>query len=158
VTVAGLKGGTQSYTYSFAAGALVPNQPLIVQFAPSAACFCGQYGDCRHMPGLRCRRDEQHRRRAWLLRMTDLTPVDDPTNWRRLPTTPAASRASRLSNGPFFRCASRSAPSTALIATEWPTDVEGIRTRQAEIKAIDGFCQELASAILRAPRKPMAVA
>jgi hypothetical protein len=45
----------------------------------------------------------------------------------------------------------------ALIATE-PTDVEGIRTRQAEIKAIDGFCQELASAILRAPRNPMAVA
>jgi hypothetical protein len=39
-----------------------------------------------------------------------------------------------------------------------PTDVETIRTRQAEIKAIDGFCQELASAILRAPRKPMAVA
>lgn len=45
----------------------------------------------------------------------------------------------------------------ALIETE-PTDVESIRTRQAEIKAIDGFCQELASAILRAPRKPMAVA
>ena len=45
----------------------------------------------------------------------------------------------------------------ALIATN-PTDVETIRTRQAEIKAIDGFCQELANAILRAPRKPMAVA
>lgn len=46
---------------------------------------------------------------------------------------------------------------SSLIATE-PTDVETIRTRQAEIKAIDGFCQELANAILRAPRKPMAVA
>jgi len=45
----------------------------------------------------------------------------------------------------------------ALITTE-PTDVETIRTRQAEIRAIDGFCQELANAILRAPRKPMAVA
>ncbi len=45
----------------------------------------------------------------------------------------------------------------ALIATD-ATDVEAIRTRQAEIKAIDGFCQELASAILRAPRKPLAVA
>lgn len=45
----------------------------------------------------------------------------------------------------------------ALIATD-ATDVETIRTRQAEIKAIDSFCQELASAILRAPRKPLAVA
>lgn len=34
VTVAGLLGGTKSYTYTFAAGALVANQPLIVQFAP----------------------------------------------------------------------------------------------------------------------------
>jgi len=34
VTVAGLKGGTQTYTYTYAVGALVPNQPLIVQFAP----------------------------------------------------------------------------------------------------------------------------
>lgn len=51
----------------------------------------------------------------------------------------------------------REAAITALIATD-ATDVETIRTRQAEIKAIDGFCQELANAILRAPRKPMAVA
>jgi hypothetical protein len=35
VTVAGLLGGTQSYTYSFAVGVLVPNQPLVVQFAPA---------------------------------------------------------------------------------------------------------------------------
>jgi len=34
VTVAGLLGGTRHYTYSFAAGALVGNSPLIVQFCP----------------------------------------------------------------------------------------------------------------------------
>lgn len=34
VTVAGLLGGTRSYTYTFAAGALLPNQPLIVEFNP----------------------------------------------------------------------------------------------------------------------------
>lgn len=33
VTVAGLLGGTRSYTYTFAVGVLVANQPLIVQFA-----------------------------------------------------------------------------------------------------------------------------
>lgn len=32
VTVAGILGGTQSFTYTFAAGVLVPNQPLIVPF------------------------------------------------------------------------------------------------------------------------------
>lgn len=34
VTVAGLLGGTKSYTYTFAVGALVANQPLIVPFFP----------------------------------------------------------------------------------------------------------------------------
>lgn len=34
VTVAGLLGGTRSYTYGFAAGALVGNVPLIVTFDP----------------------------------------------------------------------------------------------------------------------------
>lgn len=34
VTVAGLLGGTRSYTYVFAVGALVSNQPLNVQFNP----------------------------------------------------------------------------------------------------------------------------
>jgi hypothetical protein len=34
VTVAGLLGGTRSYTYSFAAGVLVGNTPLIVTFDP----------------------------------------------------------------------------------------------------------------------------
>lgn len=34
VTVAGLLGGTRSYTYNFASGALVGNTPLIVAFDP----------------------------------------------------------------------------------------------------------------------------
>lgn len=34
VTVAGLLGGTRSYTYSFIAGALIANVPLLVQFNP----------------------------------------------------------------------------------------------------------------------------
>lgn len=34
VTVAGLLGGTRSYTYVFATGAAVGNQPLIVPFFP----------------------------------------------------------------------------------------------------------------------------
>lgn len=34
VTVAGLLGGTQSYTYNFASGALVGNTPLIVTYDP----------------------------------------------------------------------------------------------------------------------------
>jgi hypothetical protein len=34
VTVAGLLGGTRSYTYNFAAGVLVGNTPLIVAFDP----------------------------------------------------------------------------------------------------------------------------
>lgn len=35
VTVAGLLGGTKSYTYTFAAGALVGNQGLAVTFFPA---------------------------------------------------------------------------------------------------------------------------
>lgn len=34
VTVAGLLGGSRLYTYTFAVGALLPNQPLIVPFNP----------------------------------------------------------------------------------------------------------------------------
>lgn len=34
VTVAGLLGGTQNYTYTFASGVLVGNAPLIVYFEP----------------------------------------------------------------------------------------------------------------------------
>jgi hypothetical protein len=35
VTVAGLLGGTRSYTYTFAVGALVGNLPLTVEFLPA---------------------------------------------------------------------------------------------------------------------------
>lgn len=35
VTVVGLLGGTRSYTYSFVAGVLVANQPLLVAFYPA---------------------------------------------------------------------------------------------------------------------------
>lgn len=35
VTVAGLLGGTRSYTYGFVAGAALMNQPLIPQFFPA---------------------------------------------------------------------------------------------------------------------------
>lgn len=35
VTVAGLLGGTRSYTYSFVAGVLVANVPLVVTFYPA---------------------------------------------------------------------------------------------------------------------------
>jgi hypothetical protein len=34
VTVAGILGGTQSFTYTFAAGVLVGNQPLVMSFFP----------------------------------------------------------------------------------------------------------------------------
>lgn len=34
VTVAGLRGGTRSYTYVFATGATVANLPLVVEFQP----------------------------------------------------------------------------------------------------------------------------
>lgn len=34
VTVAGILGGTLSYTYTFVAGVLVPNSPLVVEFNP----------------------------------------------------------------------------------------------------------------------------
>lgn len=71
-----------------------------------------------------------------------------------------AEDANRFKSDPAVQraiLAMREAAVAALIATE-PTDAEAIRTRQAEIKAIDNFCQELASAILRAPRKPLAVA
>ncbi|TGQ89450.1 hypothetical protein EN828_10420 [Mesorhizobium sp. M2D.F.Ca.ET.185.01.1.1] len=35
VTVAGLLGGTRSYTYNFAAGVLVGNSPLAVTYSPA---------------------------------------------------------------------------------------------------------------------------
>lgn len=71
-----------------------------------------------------------------------------------------AAEADRLRLDPAFQNAIRDLRAQAieaLVATD-ATDADAIRARQAEIKAIDGFCQELAKAILRAPRKPMAVA
>jgi predicted DNA-binding transcriptional regulator YafY len=83
----------------------------------------------------------------------------------------AAAEADRLRLDPAFQAAIlalRASAVSALQAEEQavltamlngqPTNIEAVRTKQAEIKAIDGFCQELASAILRVPRKPMAVA
>lgn len=72
----------------------------------------------------------------------------------------AAAEADQLRTNPAFQSAVleyRASAIAALIATE-PTDADAIRARQAEIKAVDGLCQGLANAILRAPRKPMAVA
>jgi len=71
-----------------------------------------------------------------------------------------ADDASRFKSDPAVQRAilsMRDAAVRALIAAD-PTDVETIRTKQAEIRAIDNFCQELATAIMRAPRKPLAVA
>lgn len=72
----------------------------------------------------------------------------------------AAAEADRLRQDPAFQRAVlslRADAVNALVSVD-PTDVETIRTKQAEIRAIDGLCQEIANAILRAPRKPMAVA
>ena len=72
----------------------------------------------------------------------------------------AAAEADRLRTDPAFQKAVldyRAGVVAALVTTD-ATDTDAIRARQAEIKAIDGLCQELANAMLRAPRKPMAVA
>jgi len=83
----------------------------------------------------------------------------------------AAEDANRLRNDPAFQAAIRSLRETKLAEMEreqasvitsmlngQPANIETVRTLKAEIKAIDGICQEVANAILRAPRKPMAVA
>lgn len=72
----------------------------------------------------------------------------------------AAAEADRLRQDPAFQNAIRDLRSKAieaLVQTD-ATDTAAVMARQAEIKAIDGLCQELANAMLRAPRKPMAVA
>lgn len=72
----------------------------------------------------------------------------------------AAAEADRLRLDPAFQNAIRELRAKAidaLVETD-ATDTSAIIARQAEIRAIDGFCQELANAIIRAPRKPMAVA
>lgn len=72
----------------------------------------------------------------------------------------AAAEADRLRQDPAFQNAIRDLRSRAIeaLVVADATDTDAIRARQADIKAIDGFCQELANAMLRAPRKPMAVA
>jgi hypothetical protein len=93
------------------------------------------------------------------------------TEAERQEITAAAVDAERLRNDPALKRALLSLRAskvsemereqanviTALLNGE-PANIETVRTLKAEIKAIDGFCQELATAILRAPRKPLAVA
>lgn len=83
----------------------------------------------------------------------------------------AAADAERLRNDPAFQSAilslrasklgemerAQAAVITAMLNGQ-PANIETVRTLKAEIKAIDGICQEIANTILRAPRKPMAVA
>lgn len=72
----------------------------------------------------------------------------------------AAAEADRLRQDPAFQSAIRELRSNAIeaLVNADATDTASVIARQAEIKAIDGLCQELANAMLRAPRKPMAVA
>lgn len=84
----------------------------------------------------------------------------------------AAEAANRLRNDPAFQAAVASLRTSKVAEMEREqanvinamlngmpaNNIETVRTLRAEIKAIDGICQEIANAILRAPRKPMAVA
>lgn len=72
----------------------------------------------------------------------------------------AAAEAERLRIDPAFQQAVTDLRKQAverLVAAD-ASNTDEIRTIQAEIKAIDGLCGQIAGAILRAPRKPMAVA
>lgn len=71
-----------------------------------------------------------------------------------------AAEALDLKSNPAFQRAVLDARQTAIIDLIGcdPTDVEKIRTCQARIRAIDDLCTELATAIIRNPRKPQAVA
>jgi len=93
------------------------------------------------------------------------------TEQEKLAVASAAEEANRLRNDPAFQAAIRLLRASKLAEMEreqaivitsmlngQPASIETIRTLKAEIKAIDGICQEVANAILRAPRKPMAVA
>lgn len=93
------------------------------------------------------------------------------TEAERLEIAAAAEDANRLRNDQAFQAAIRSLRASKVAAMEreqasiiaallngQPANIETIRTLKAEIAAIDGICQEIANAILRAPRKPMAVA
>jgi len=83
----------------------------------------------------------------------------------------AAEDANRIRNDQAFQAAIRNHRASKLNALEreqatvitallngQPANIEAIRTLKAEIAAIDGICQEIANAILRAPRKPLSVA
>lgn len=84
----------------------------------------------------------------------------------------AAEAANRLRTDPAFQAAVISLRASkvaemereqanvinAMLSGMPANNIEAVRTIRAEIKAIDGICQEIANAILRAPRKPMAVA
>ena len=84
----------------------------------------------------------------------------------------AAEAANRLRNDPAFQAAIVSLRASKVAEMEREqanvinamlngmpaNNIETVRTLRAEIKAIDGICQEIANAVLRAPRKPMAVA
>ena len=84
----------------------------------------------------------------------------------------AAESANRLRTDPAFQAAVISLRASkvaemereqanvinAMLSGMPANNIETVRTLRAEIKAIDGICQEIANAVLRAPRKPMAVA
>ena len=84
----------------------------------------------------------------------------------------AAEAANRLRTDPAFQAAVISLRASkvaemereqanvinAMLSGMPANNIETVRTLRAEIKAIDGICQEIANAVLRAPRKPMAVA
>lgn len=93
------------------------------------------------------------------------------TDEERQEIASAAADAERLRNDPAFQAAILSLRASKLNELEreqatvitallngQPTNIEAVRTLKAEIKAIDGICQVIANTILRAPRKPMAVA
>lgn len=68
--------------------------------------------------------------------------------------------ADRLRQDPAFQraiIALRKEALEALVSAD-PDDAQTIRTHQANIRAIDNLCGEIAMTILRAPRKSEAVA
>lgn len=70
-----------------------------------------------------------------------------------------AVEAEQLRTDPAFQraiLAIRKEAVEALIGCD-ATDADAIREKQALIRAIDGLCGEIANAILRSPRKTLAV-
>jgi hypothetical protein len=93
------------------------------------------------------------------------------TEDERIALTTAAAEAERLRNDPAFQAGIRSlhesasaelaaakeAVIEALLYGERP-DIDSVRTAEARLSAVNGLMGEIAKAIARAPRKPMAVA